>query len=320
MSASVSIVIPVYNVGNWLDSTLQSIRRQSFRQWELILIDDGSTDQSRDIAERHAAADRRIQIVAQENQGVSLARNRGLAMAQGEFVIFMDGDDLWQPDCLQSLIDKQRQCGAALVYGGQEHQRQDGSCELLTPQYPTGHILAAAIERDMVHIGASLIRREFLLKRQIQFTPFAARAQDVEFVWKILAVAAVEAVPQIVLIRRYRPGSATNMHWSRELYLQSLGCYERLQEFIGQHYLVDDKTKVLALLQQKTDFLRFRALWQQLKDGEMQQLRAEMQTAAGWDSLNRLASAQLTLAQKLQRRLLLARRVSLWRLYRRWLM
>lgn len=94
----VSVIIPVYNKAQYLDNCLNSIESQSLREIEIICIDDGSTDESRDILERHARNDERIIVIAQQNQGASSARNRGIERARGRYIAFMDADDFY-PDC-----------------------------------------------------------------------------------------------------------------------------------------------------------------------------------------------------------------------------
>ena len=88
-----SIIIPVYNVGKYLNDCLVSVMRQSFVDWECICVDDGSIDGSRDVIERFVALDKRFQLVTEDNTGVGGARNAGIDLAQGEWICFVDGDD-----------------------------------------------------------------------------------------------------------------------------------------------------------------------------------------------------------------------------------
>lgn len=93
----VSVIVPVYNVAPYLEQCLDSIVNQSYRNLEIILVDDGSTDDSGAICDRYAEQDGRIQVVHQKNKGLSGARNRGLDIASGEYVIFIDSDDyIWE--------------------------------------------------------------------------------------------------------------------------------------------------------------------------------------------------------------------------------
>lgn len=102
---AVSIVIPAYNAAKYLAQTLESVRAQTFSNWECIVVDDGSSDTTAQIAEEFAAHDKRIRWVSQTNAGVSAARNNGWARAHPRslWVAFLDADDLWEPEFLQTL-------------------------------------------------------------------------------------------------------------------------------------------------------------------------------------------------------------------------
>jgi glycosyltransferase involved in cell wall biosynthesis len=96
----ISVVVPAYNAGRWIDRTLASIQGQTWREIEVIVVDDGSSDDTVARVERAAAADRRIRLVRQANAGPAVARNRGLRECRGVFVAPVDADDLWAPDNL----------------------------------------------------------------------------------------------------------------------------------------------------------------------------------------------------------------------------
>lgn len=98
-----SVIVPVYNVERYLRECLDSLIAQTFADWEAICVDDGSTDGSAAILDEYAARDSRIKVLRQENSGVSAARNRGLEVAKGEYLWFVDGDDIVAPDALQTI-------------------------------------------------------------------------------------------------------------------------------------------------------------------------------------------------------------------------
>ncbi|HIE51246.1 MAG TPA: glycosyltransferase [Armatimonadetes bacterium] len=100
----VTIVLPAYNIAPYLAAALRSVRRQTFADWELLLVDDGSTDATPEIAARHAAADERIRVLRSEHRGLLSALNLGLTAAQGELIARMDGDDLMHRDRLQEQV------------------------------------------------------------------------------------------------------------------------------------------------------------------------------------------------------------------------
>ena len=103
----VSIIIPAYNAERYLARTLESVLAQTFTAWELVIMDDGSRDGTKGIAEAYAAKDRRIRVAHQQNAGVAVARKQGFALTspQTEAVIFFDNDDVWDPDTLAALTE-----------------------------------------------------------------------------------------------------------------------------------------------------------------------------------------------------------------------
>ncbi|HEX8608113.1 MAG TPA: glycosyltransferase [Pedobacter sp.] len=107
-----SIVIPVFNKGEFIDSCIDSIVRQTFSDFELILVDDGSTDDSGDRCDAWALSDTRIKVVHQLNGGVSSARNKGVQMASGTFIGFADGDDTLEPDMYEMLLSNAKEFNA----------------------------------------------------------------------------------------------------------------------------------------------------------------------------------------------------------------
>lgn len=101
---NISIVVPVYNVADYLPQCIDSIRNQTYTSWELILVDDGSKDESGELCDKFAETDERIKVIHIQNSGVSTARNIGLKNARGIYVAFVDGDDWIEPDMYEKLI------------------------------------------------------------------------------------------------------------------------------------------------------------------------------------------------------------------------
>lgn len=111
----VSVIVPVYAVEAWLNRCVDSILAQSFRDFELILVDDGSPDACGAICDSYASKDDRVTVVHQKNGGVSAARNAGLAMASGKYAAFCDGDDSWDVDFMKNLVAAAEKSGADMV-------------------------------------------------------------------------------------------------------------------------------------------------------------------------------------------------------------
>lgn len=111
----VSVIVPVYKAESYLHKCIDSILQQSFRDFELILVDDGSPDASGRICDEYAKIDQRVSVVHKSNGGVSSARQKGLNMAKGDYVIFVDSDDWVEPDYLSELYNKALRESADMV-------------------------------------------------------------------------------------------------------------------------------------------------------------------------------------------------------------
>ena len=116
-SPKVSIIVPVYNVEKYIPKCIESVLAQTFTDWELILVNDGSTDNSGKICDEYALKDNRIKVIHKENEGVTATRDKGVKTAQGEFLFFIDGDDYISHDALELFINKQKENDADLVRG-----------------------------------------------------------------------------------------------------------------------------------------------------------------------------------------------------------
>ena len=106
MEAKISVIIPIYNVEEYLARCLDSVTGQTFRDIEIICVNDGSTDESAAIAEQYAKKDRRISLINQENKGLSAARNAGMRVARGKYISFVDSDDYLVPGMMNSLLQR----------------------------------------------------------------------------------------------------------------------------------------------------------------------------------------------------------------------
>jgi glycosyltransferase involved in cell wall biosynthesis len=167
VSDLVSVVIPAYNAASTLDETMRSVRSQTHRALEILVVDDGSTDATRSIAERHAAADRRVLVLSQHNAGVAAARNAGWRRAQSDLVAFVDADDLWAPTKIEQQVRVLRERGPrfGLAYCGSVQIDANGHItQVLTMPSDEGDVLGRIVESNFVGNGsAALIRRQALI-------------------------------------------------------------------------------------------------------------------------------------------------------------
>jgi len=126
----ISIIIPIYNIDDYLDRCMLSVITQTYKNLQIICVNDGSTDNSLNILQKYADEDKRIIIVNKENGGLPSARKAGLEIADGDFIFHLDGDDFIPNDAIESLVNKQQGTGADIVLGDFVYYKNNKSIEL----------------------------------------------------------------------------------------------------------------------------------------------------------------------------------------------
>ena len=123
----VSIVVPVYNAGRFLDDTIKTVLNQTYANWELILVNDKSTDNSREIALKYQEKDHRIKLLDNKNNsGAAISRNKGIDEAKGKFIAFLDADDLWNKDKLKKQVKFMNEKDCEFSFTGYEFADENG--------------------------------------------------------------------------------------------------------------------------------------------------------------------------------------------------
>ncbi|MCM3585251.1 glycosyltransferase family 2 protein [Mesobacillus maritimus] len=123
----VSIITPCFNAGPYIDRTIESVMSQTFQNWEMVIVDDCSTDDTRERVKSHAAKDGRIHLLElEENSGAAVARNHALDFATGRFVAFLDSDDCWKPEKLEKQLQFMQENGYAFTFTAYELMSHEG--------------------------------------------------------------------------------------------------------------------------------------------------------------------------------------------------
>ena len=131
----ISVIVPVYNCEKWIVECITSVLKQTFTGYELILVDDGSTDRSGKICDEYAREYEQIRVIHKENGGgAGDARNCGIQASQGEFIVFLDGDDLQDPQMLQKMIGVQNKGDYDLVICGYQFKEEKGKGKDINPE------------------------------------------------------------------------------------------------------------------------------------------------------------------------------------------
>lgn len=128
----VSIITPVYNGAKYVAETIESVLQQTYPYWEMILVDDGSKDNSADIVRQYAEKEKRITLIQQPNGGSASARNNGIRRANGQYIALLDADDLWEPDFLEEQIQLMKKKNAVVVHASYRRIGENSE-EILRP-------------------------------------------------------------------------------------------------------------------------------------------------------------------------------------------
>lgn len=162
-SPHVSLIIPAFNASSTLAATLESVQRQSFTDWEAIVIDDGSTDDTAQLAEAFSEHDPRIRVLRQPNQGVAATRNTGIAQAAGTWLLFLDSDDIILPEHLSDLVAAlaaSPEAGAS--FAGWWYETPDGRRMPSTHRPTSGDLFTGFARSALFAIHACLVRRDLV--------------------------------------------------------------------------------------------------------------------------------------------------------------
>ncbi len=224
---SVTVIIPAYNVAAFIGETLASVFAQTFTDFEVIVVNDGSPD-TEDLDRELAPFIDRINYFKQENRGAAAARNAGLRIARGEFVAFLDADDLWLPRYLDEQMQFIRErncdllCADAEVFSDGSHENETYMETLMADAPPTGDITFLGLlgaEQSLITSGV-VVRRERVLEAGL-FDEALRNAQDFDL-WLRLAQNGARMAYQRRVLLRYRSrdnslsGDEENVH-RREL-------------------------------------------------------------------------------------------------------
>lgn len=183
----VSIIIPVYNAGSFIMETLNSIIIQTYKNYEAIIIDDGSTDSTSLLVEKLVSEDKRFKYFYQENAGVSMARNKGIESSTGKYICFLDADDYFEDTYLEKMYLKISKEDSDICYCGYNIIINNSSNRKKT-KFKNGDILLdKLLGKINIHTTGWMIKKEFLEKNKIKFKKDISWGEDFEFFNELVA-------------------------------------------------------------------------------------------------------------------------------------
>lgn len=211
----ISIIIPVYNASRYLYECMKTVLNQTYSNIEVILVDDGSSDGSGELCDKFSTEDSRIKVIHQKNSGVSAARNAGLKLASGEYIAFIDADDMIHADMYEVMLKKAKEYNADMVATGVTIRNLNGQEQ---PEYPLRTSIdemscEAALEKLLtkrlnVAVYTKLFKREII--NEVKFRNDKRYSEDKFFVFEaILRSRKIIEIPECKYIYVKREDSAT---------------------------------------------------------------------------------------------------------------
>lgn len=238
----ISVIIPVYNTEKFLKQCLGSVVNQTYKNLEILIVDDGSPDKSDAVYKQFALQDNRIKIIKQKNAGISAARNTGLKFASGQWVHFIDSDDYLDIDYYEKMMNAVYDVNPDIIAGGVISQNS----ELYNIQYKTTCVLFTKTEKFLVTkalknctVWRYVFKRDFLQKNNLKFT-VGKIFEDILFIPNAILMAnCVVTVPNANYHYVFNKDSLLNKKYTKNHQAQYDYAESYLNSFIKQHNLED---------------------------------------------------------------------------------
>lgn len=253
MNPLISIIVPTYNVEKYIRTCIESILAQTYRNIEVIIVNDGSTDQSLAVISDLICSHHNIKVINQKNQGVSVARNTGIDAATGKYIAFVDADDKIKPDFVSSLYQIADKTGADIVRGS--FRDFNGNIPKgWVPDFnvPTNYgtiVLDQFLSSNISFVvWSSIYRLDFINSNHIRFTPGILFEEDADFTIRAYMLAKLVATsPEPNYAYRInRPGSILTTKTTKNAQKMSLSEEKIISQFISM--LKHEKSDVLCSL------------------------------------------------------------------------
>ncbi len=263
-SPNISVIIPVFNLEAYLGEAIDSVLGQTFQNFEILLVDDGSTDGSREIINRYQRRlPKKVRALFQNHRGAGAARNAGIAMAAGDWIAFLDGDDAWKPDKLEIQLREAEKDSRInfLSTAAEIHGRRD----LFAEAQPSGR----DFKLELLLNGCFIILSSVLLRRELlETTTFADElpgAQDLDLYLRLADRSCFHFIPMPLIMYRIRQNAISDPQTTR---------YRQL----GQHYLIIKRETAKMAAAAPVQFNQYK--------GELDSIMARLAHEAAYFSLS----------------------------------
>ncbi len=290
----VSVIIPIYNAYDYLRPALDSIIDQTLREIEIICIDDGSTDPTLKLLKEYQSEDERIRIVTENNAGVSVARNKGLLRARGEYVIFLDADDFYELTLIESLYNEARKNDLDITvceydmyndrFASFEASIDGEDSRFFSP----GEVVAKSILPDSIfqsttgYVWNKLFKASFLRDQSLTFAPELYVFEDVYFVITALSMATRIGKIGEILVHHRIYSNQSRPKLFKKYYNQVPMVYKKIKDFLVSHGMYIPLAKSFLNVSVSRCYKIYNLLWHDAKGNFWDILHDGYADALGW--------------------------------------
>jgi len=256
----VSVVIPCYEAAEDIGDAIRSVLRQTRDDHirEVLVIDDGSTDQAEDVVRRWEAEDERVQYTYQTNQGPSVARNRGVRKSEGSLVAFLDADDVWRPEKLETQVPFLREHSKVALVCSDYVEEKNGSRRRVWARhldYRQDDLLESLYLRGGPVMMSTVVVRRSVFREAGGFNPSILKGQDTDLWLRIAAEWPIHHLPAPLVVKRIRKGSVSadmpaKVRSLREITDRIAERYPRLEPYRERRHAMLSELLIRAWLQQ----------------------------------------------------------------------
>lgn len=254
---TISVIVPIYNVEKYLANCLESLLAQTHTELEVILVNDGSKDQSLEICKTYAEKDKRIVVIDKVNEGVSIARNTGLEAATGEYVAFIDPDDWVEPEAYASMLSQIKKWESPVClcnFYKDTKRRSQPKCFEFTSEVLEGEEVREQLINNMIgmpdllpkyvyvmgSVWRGLYSRSFLNNNALRFVPKLTIMEDLVFMVQTLLKCDRVAIDQGIWYHYVQHAASTLHTYNGQLWEDQLVVYELLEQSLKEAHLEGD--------------------------------------------------------------------------------
>lgn len=290
----VSVIMPIYNAGDYLTRAIGDVLRQSLTELELICVNDGSTDNSPSIIKSFMKRDQRIKLINQQNAGTSVARNVGIEAAVGQYIIFLDADDFYEKDLLKQLYEAAEKDSLDVavarfdIYNDNQNKYSLPMEEPHSGIFVDGSVSSKNEYPDFIlssttgYVWNKLFRTTFVKNMELAFDPELYVFEDVCFVCSALALAERVAKIDDILIHHRVYSEQSRARLFRKYYSQVPVVYKKLKDFLMQRGLYIPLKKGYLNFSAGRCFRIYNLLWDDGKERLWNLLHEEYYAEFNW--------------------------------------